>query len=127
MRDPRPTARRSATSLGERLALLVVGEDLQLDGQVDLAHVDPVGRPISTVGAKFRMLVTPAATIRSQTSCAAAAGVAITPMATPCSRTIASRSSNGADRRGRRRPRRAAAGSASSRATTGSRGVRKPE
>ena len=26
-----------------RLALLVVGEDLQLDGQVDLAHVDPGG------------------------------------------------------------------------------------
>ena len=36
----------------------------------------------STVGAKLRMLVTPASTSRSQTSWAAAAGVAITPMAT---------------------------------------------
>ena len=51
----------------------------------------------STVGAKFRMLVMPVATIRSATPCAAAAGVAITPMATPWSATIASRSSNGPD------------------------------
>ena len=47
---------------------------------------------VRTVGAKFRMLVTPASTIWSATSWAAAAGVAITPMATPCSRTIARRS-----------------------------------
>ncbi len=37
----------------------------------------------------------PAATIRSATSCAAMAGVAMTPMATPCSATISSRSSKG--------------------------------
>ena len=53
-----------------RLALLVVGEDLQLDGQVDLAYVDALGHA-STVGAKLRMLVMPAATIRSATSWAA--------------------------------------------------------
>src|SRR5215472_1930655 len=44
----------------------------------------------STTGAKLRMLVTPAATSRSQTPCAAAAGVAITPMDTPRSVTISS-------------------------------------
>ena len=38
----------------------------------------------------------PAATIRSATSWAAAAGVAMTPIATPCSATIASRSAKGA-------------------------------
>ncbi len=46
----------------------------------------------STVGAKFRMLVTPAATRRSHTSWAAAAGVAITPIATSCSATTTSSS-----------------------------------
>src|SRR5215813_14761139 len=45
---------------------------------------------MSTTGAKLRMLVTPAATSRSQTPCAAAAGVAITPMDTPRSATTAS-------------------------------------
>ena len=65
---------------GQRcLAVLVEGQDLQLDGEVDLAHVDAV-RHGSTHGAKFRMLVTPAATSRSATSCAACAGVAITAM-----------------------------------------------
>src|SRR6478609_6957759 len=48
----------------------------------------------STIGAKFRMLVTPHATSRSATSCAATAGVAITPMATSWSATICSRLSN---------------------------------
>ena len=56
----------------------------------------------STAGAKFRMLLTPAATSRSQTSCATAAGVAITPMATPCRATSASRSVERRDRRARR-------------------------
>ena len=65
-----------------RLALLVVGEDLQLDRQVDLADVDAVGHRRARSGAKLRMLVTPAATSRSQTSWAAAAGVAMTPIAT---------------------------------------------
>src|SRR5260370_1451671 len=37
---------------------------------------------LSTTGAKLRMLVTPAATSRSHTPCAAAAGVAITPIDT---------------------------------------------
>ena len=45
----------------------------------------------STAGAKLRMLVTPAPTSRSQTDCAAAAGVAMTPMATACSRRRAPR------------------------------------
>ena len=36
--------------------------------------------PDSTHGAKFRILVTPAATSRSATDCAADAGVAITPI-----------------------------------------------
>ncbi len=47
----------------------------------------------STVGAKFRMEVTPAATSRSQTCWAAPAGVAITPMETPSSWMIFSSSS----------------------------------
>ncbi|GAA3497522.1 hypothetical protein GCM10019016_046250 [Streptomyces prasinosporus] len=47
----------------------------------------------STVGAKFRMEVTPAATRRSQTCWAAPAGVAITPIETPLSRMIDSSSS----------------------------------
>src|SRR5690606_23500148 len=47
----------------------------------------------STVGAKFRMEVTPAATSRSQTCWAAPAGVAITPIDTPLSWMIFSRSS----------------------------------
>ena len=63
------------------------------DGEVDLAYVDAVRHRESTPGAKLRMLVIPAATIRSATSCAAIAGVAITPMATPWSVTICSRSS----------------------------------
>ena len=46
----------------------------------------------STLGAKFRMLLTPAATSRSQTSWATCAGVAITPIATPRSPTTSSRS-----------------------------------
>ncbi len=50
---------------------------------------------LSTLGAKFKMLRMPASTIWSQTDCAAAAGVAITPIATPCSRTIAVSSANG--------------------------------
>ena len=55
-------------------ALLVVAEDLQLDGEVDLAHADAVAGTVSTTGAKLRMLVTPAATSRSAASWAAAAG-----------------------------------------------------
>ena len=67
---------------GRRPALLVVAEDLQLDGEVDLAHLDRPAAPTSTTGAKLRMLVTPAATRRSAASWAAAAGVAMTPMLT---------------------------------------------
>ncbi|OEV24350.1 hypothetical protein AN220_19740 [Streptomyces nanshensis] len=47
----------------------------------------------STVGAKLRMEVTPAATSRSHTCWAAPAGVAITPMDTPLSEMIFSSSS----------------------------------
>ena len=52
----------------------------------------------STAGAKLRMLVTPAATSRSQTPWAAAAGVAMTPMATRSPATISSSSSKAHDR-----------------------------
>ena len=45
------------------------------------------------VGAKFRMLRMPTSTIRSHTGWAATAGVAITPMPTPCSATTSARSS----------------------------------
>ena len=48
---------------------------------------------VSTTGAKFRMLVTPAATRRSHTCCAAAAGVAITPIDDPRRLITASSSS----------------------------------
>ena len=78
-RSRRRSSRATASRPPRDLALLVEGEDLQLDREVDLAHVDPSGTS-STTGAKFRMLVTPAATSRSQTSWAAAAGVAMTPM-----------------------------------------------
>ncbi len=47
----------------------------------------------STVGAKFRMEVTPAAISRSLTCWAAPAGVAMTPIETPFSEMIFSRSS----------------------------------
>ncbi len=47
----------------------------------------------STVGAKFRMEVTPAAISRSLTCWAAPAGVAMTPIETPFSSMIFSRSS----------------------------------
>src|ERR1019366_4968971 len=49
----------------------------------------------STTGAKLRMLVTPADTRRSQTACAAPAGVAITPIATESRTTTDSISSAG--------------------------------
>ena len=41
--DAHARTRLSGRARDVRLALLVVGEDLQLDGQVDLAHVDAVG------------------------------------------------------------------------------------
>ena len=44
---------------------------------------DTPGAAATTVGAKFRIEVTPAATSRSATSCAAVAGVAIGIIATP--------------------------------------------
>ena len=47
----------------------------------------------STTGAKFRMLVTPAATSRSHIVWAAPAGTAITPIAMPFAATTASSSS----------------------------------
>ena len=62
-------------------SLLVVAEDLQLDGEVDLADLDARWHA-STTGAKFKMLVTPALTSRSAASWAAAGGVAITPIDT---------------------------------------------
>ena len=85
-------------AVGGRAALLVVAEDLQLDGEVDLADVDRRAAPSSTTGAKLRMLVTPAATSRSAASWAAAAGVATTPIDTcvGCARSAA-RSSMRAD------------------------------
>src|SRR5664280_1004053 len=51
------------------------------------------GGTARVTGAKFRMLVTPAATSRSQTSCAAAAGVVMTPIDARRLRTISARSS----------------------------------
>src|SRR5215470_5652823 len=48
---------------------------------------------LSTMGAKFKTLVTPAATSRSHTTCADPAGVAITPIATLSLATTASSSS----------------------------------
>src|SRR6185437_11570868 len=47
---------------------------------------------LSTSGAKFRMLVTPAVTRRSHIAWAAPAGTAITPIAMPCAATTASSS-----------------------------------
>jgi hypothetical protein len=54
-----------------------------------------VSGTFSTQGAKLSTLVTPAATSRSQTPWAAAAGVATTPIWAPWSRTTDSRSSIG--------------------------------
>ena len=62
-----------------RAALLVIAEDLQLDGEVDLANLYP--RTDNTTGA-LRMLVTPAAT-KIGGVWAATDGVATTPMWMP--------------------------------------------
>ena len=83
---PPPGGLRIVEHVDSSLALLVEGQDLQLDGQVDLADVDAVGhrehgrREVQDAASRRRP------TSRSQTSWAAAAGVAMTPIATPCSR-----------------------------------------
>src|SRR6266545_3716464 len=87
-----PLADTLADHLDGGAALLVEGEDLQLGGEVDLAQGDAL-RHLQMGGAKFRIEATPAATRRSQTSWAAQAGVATTPMATCSSLTTRSRSS----------------------------------
>ena len=66
-------------ALGEGLALLVESEDLQLGGQVHLAHVDAVGDGRARTARSSGRERTPAATRRSHTSWAEAAGVAIDP------------------------------------------------
>ena len=60
--------------------VLVVGKDLEFLAKIDFAHVHTLRTP-STVGAKLRILVTPASTSRSATACAASAGVAMTAIA----------------------------------------------
>jgi hypothetical protein len=90
-----PTARGRAQLLATPLVaatLLVIAEDLQLDGEVDLANRDPGGTD-STTGAKFKMLLTPARTSRSAASWAAPVGVATTPIEMPLAPTIAGSSS----------------------------------
>ena len=80
----------------------------------------------STTGAKFRMLVTPAATSRSQTSWAGPAGVVMTPIET---RSAATMSSSSAKSRTTMSPIRSptSSGAASSRATIRKPRVPKPE
>jgi hypothetical protein len=65
---PTPRGRAPVVLLDQRdrLAVLVERQDLQLVRQVDLAHVD-ARRHRSSAGAKFRTLVMPASTMRSQT------------------------------------------------------------
>ena len=79
-RGRRPAWRAQSGDVGQAagaargVALLVEAQDLQLDGEVDLAERDAPSGTESTVGAKLRIDVTPAATRRSATSCARGGG-----------------------------------------------------
>jgi hypothetical protein len=87
-----------AAHLHRRPALLAEErEHLQLHGQVDLADVDPAGA-VSATGAKFKMLLTPAAVSRSQTDWATSAGVAMTPIVAPVAATTSASSVHRAHR-----------------------------
>jgi hypothetical protein len=72
--------------------VLVERQDLQLVDRSTLRTSTP-GGTCSSAGAKFRTLVMPASTSRSQTACAAAAGVAMTPIERPGRRTTSASSS----------------------------------
>ena len=82
--------------LSHRSAPVAILERAALTGDAqgkllrDVIHSEHVAGTFNTTGAKLRMLVTPAATSRSQTPWAAVAGVAITPMDTPRSATTSS-------------------------------------